>query len=276
MKQIDMSKIRILGQCLVLGIFLLMPSMVSAQTPASSPCDPNYYKSLKARAWLEAQREITQNQNLIYKPDSVLQYTCFNKHLNVLASRAGSMFSENPKWGGAAIGMTGTLNGLVNNALQSYLGANYSHKMLGDRSSQNYSVSAVSPGSYSCDMMNKVWMAAKCQNFIVNAGNDGFFTFDEYANSNDKRFEPSQCTAIKSTWQNNIKEALTAVPWTRDTINPFQKELNFDSATSCNSITPVPTGIKIFTTSGATLDEKICIMPGCFYNAVTNKCIPGI
>ncbi len=66
---------------------------------AASPCDPNYYKSLEARAWLEAQREITQNQNLILKPDSVLEYTCFDKHLGVLAAQAPSLFSETTRCG---------------------------------------------------------------------------------------------------------------------------------------------------------------------------------
>jgi hypothetical protein len=56
----------------------------SAPAPAASSCDPAYYDTLQSRAWLEAQREITQNQNLIFKPDSVLQYTCFDKHLGAV------------------------------------------------------------------------------------------------------------------------------------------------------------------------------------------------
>ena len=57
------------------GVFFAALLCSSISYAQNSPCDPDYYESLEARAWLEAQREITQNQNLIYKPDSALEYT---------------------------------------------------------------------------------------------------------------------------------------------------------------------------------------------------------
>ena len=35
-------------------------------------CDPDFLEVMEARAWEEAQREITQNANIIARPDSVL------------------------------------------------------------------------------------------------------------------------------------------------------------------------------------------------------------
>ena len=59
---------------LIIGVFI--PSPHAAEIAPQS-CDSNYWRQLSSRAWLEAEREIMQNQNLIFKPDSVLQYTCF-------------------------------------------------------------------------------------------------------------------------------------------------------------------------------------------------------
>lgn len=60
----------------------------NSYSPADEPCDPAYDRSLKAIGWLHGQREITQNQNLIFKPDSVFEYTCFKKLIDVLAMTA--------------------------------------------------------------------------------------------------------------------------------------------------------------------------------------------
>ncbi len=84
------------------------PTSGQAPEPAPSACDPDYYETLEARAWLEAQREITQNQNLITKPDSVLQYTCFDKHLGALNKAAQEMFSGESEGGSISGGGGGS------------------------------------------------------------------------------------------------------------------------------------------------------------------------
>ncbi|MGH1377552.1 MAG: hypothetical protein ACRBB3_01905 [Alphaproteobacteria bacterium] len=61
-------------------------------------CDPEFWDVLKDRAWMEAQRELTQNQNLIPRPDSVLEMTCFDSFLDELGSHADSNFPSNPRW----------------------------------------------------------------------------------------------------------------------------------------------------------------------------------
>lgn len=65
-------------------------------------CDPEFWDVLTDRAWMEAQREITQNQNLIPRPDSVLEITCFDSFLDELGSYSDSNFPSNPRWSGGA------------------------------------------------------------------------------------------------------------------------------------------------------------------------------
>ncbi len=59
-------------------------------------CNPDFMEVLKNRAWEEAQREITQNNNLIARPDSVLSMTCFDSWLDDLADHSESNFPGDP------------------------------------------------------------------------------------------------------------------------------------------------------------------------------------
>ncbi len=59
-------------------------------------CDPEIWDVIKDRAWMEAQRELTQNWNIVAKPDSVLSLGCFDDHLNRLASYGDDNFPLSP------------------------------------------------------------------------------------------------------------------------------------------------------------------------------------
>ena len=185
----------------------MMTGLAMAQVePADDPCDANYFESLKSRAWLEAQREITQNQNLIFKPDSVLEYTCFDRYLNELAQHAEDMFSEySGKWGVILPkdSMDKALDSLIGDPLFNYINANFEqpgYDLLGGRlnaggsddapqakpnEGQDHAPGEIRGGSYSCDIMNQVWMQAKCFDFIDNPDEDGFYTFEHYETAAD-------------------------------------------------------------------------------------------
>ena len=217
---------------------------VNAQ-PAT--CDPSYWNSLKAKAWTEAEREIEQNQNYIYKADSVLQYTCFDQYLNVLAYRSISMFSSNPwNWPGVSPvpNMYTALQDLVGDSLSSYLSQNFSNHYLGEFSSLSYS-----PGwstTYNCDDMKKVWQAAKCQDFANQGTFDGksntkkntsslgdFFYISDYGTS-DYRALPSSC-AIAPNWSSKLSLASnSASQYPKETYNVYD---NFFNTTAIPSTT---------------------------------------
>lgn len=254
-----------------------------APAPAESACDPEYYDSLESRAWMEAQREITQNQNLIFKPDSVLEYTCFDQYLNVVAGQAKEMFSESQRWGAVEgiddTSMDTALNNLVGGTMSTYINANFEnpgYNLLGGRSEDlNHEPQPIDGGEYNCEIMNQVWMQAKCMSFLNNPEKDGFFTFAAYQAGDDMRFLPTQCEAIAELWETEIQNASfdEQTAWMEDPVASYH-DVILDPAAKCESAPAIPTGLKVSPRdqNPQEYDEKICISPGCYYDAAEGSC----
>lgn len=170
---------------------------------AEQPCDTNYWRQLTARAWLEAEREIMQNQNLIFKPDSVLAYVCFDKFLDVAAGPGGKIFTHTKYFGKEIVtrqmdeGMNKALTAVVSKALSNYIQNNFGHKLLGGRgefmgisdADQKQKAATVTgeSASYECTTMANVWATAKCANFVDNSEfqeKDGFYPFEKLVGHN--------------------------------------------------------------------------------------------
>ena len=279
----------------MLGVFgVFIASQAHAQF-AAEPCDPQYYESLEARAWLEAQREITQNQNLIYKSDSVLEYTCFDRFLAPLAqhgSPGGSLFTGTNRWGGPPGNMQTTLRNVVGAALNTYDTTNFNHNLLGGRAPGPYSPTAISAGTYTCNTMDQVWRFAKCQDFVVDPATDGFFTFTEYANAADRRTRPTACQGGAFTggrtadYQTNIDRAVVdaSTPWDEDVLLTYYDLLYPPSGCSTTSPTIpwatslIRTGLIVDRSNGVPFQEHVCVVPGCHYQpgpgATGGSCVP--
>ena len=253
---------------------------------AATPCDTLYYQTLSARAWLEAQREITQNQNLILKPDSVFEYTCFDMFLMELAQHAQNMFSETGAFGGplSSTSMDNALTNLVGTSLQNFVSQNFGYyDMLGGHAAgasipPHPMTNPINGGTYTCDLMRRVWEAAKCINFASNPAEDGFYTFQEYSTQPDKRYLPTRCAGIPAAWNANLNTALLAPAWAPD---PMQTYLAYIDPANCtignaNNIA-IPTGVVVTRTAVAppTYNEHVCIIPGCRYNPTNNRCEPN-
>ncbi len=193
---------------------------------APQPCDTEYWKQMSARAWMEAEREIMMNQNLIFKPDSVLEYTCFDQMVNLTASKGGKIFSHTNYFGqpimeeGDDIGLTRSLDKVVYSALQTYINGNFGHDFLGGRAQKltigNKDSQLVPPvpgveEGYLCNTMANVWQAAKCANFIDNdayKNTDGFYPFKTikghngtpavagYDSIQETRLFPTSCASL--------------------------------------------------------------------------------
>lgn len=265
----------------VIGLMGVMAGTASAQFAASS-CDTQYYQSLEARAWLEAQREVVQNQNLIFKPDSVLQYTCFDRHLSVLVSQSSNLLTGNSSFNGNTNQMRTPLNSIVLGPTRNYLNSNFNHSMLGGRTNINYNVpNSLSAGNYSCNMMDRIWMQAKCMNFIHQTSHDGFFTFNQYAN-NDFRTLPTTCGGgANGPFTANLNTAVVAAttPWVEDTVNTYLANIYPTGANNaCGGVASrVPTGVVVQTDRYAGFteyNENICLVSGCKYvpTSRTNGC----
>lgn len=65
---------------------------VSGATVTS--CDGNFMNQIYSRAFMEASREVILSAQMIHKPDSVLEYSCFHQQVNMTAVYGGLAFSE--------------------------------------------------------------------------------------------------------------------------------------------------------------------------------------
>ena len=296
---------------LVIGVSALSPSERACAQPAGGggtiaeqTCDSDVWKTMASRARIETEREIMQNQNLIFKPDSVLAYTCFDSMAAHAGAQAGVLFTHtnywNPKpieWGdnGKYVGMDVAVKKVVIDAMNTYYNSNFSHEMLGGRGRElgleRHKVTAQpsSSSQYGCSEMGKVWTQAKCLNFLHTttfAESDGFYPFinlkgDEgiegYEGKNEVRNYPTKCggTPITgSTWllqyrQSRNETAFGSVDKEYDFGSPLNKAFEdvrkLIEPGQCG--TAIKTGVKVILSPGATqtYDDGVCTNPGCTY-----------
>jgi hypothetical protein len=199
----------------------LAAGVASASSAPTTPCDPQYMDALEARAYMEAQREVSQNQNYILKPDSVLEYTCFDKFLEHFSEDTnwGSTcdaypFSDSCRWGAVfmqpAYSIWGSVDRVVTRALQAYLTGQFSYNTrnyLYGRATNQYPPSDIAtevgaPGAptdktYACTEMEAVWMQAHCYNFAQEPDHDAFYQFDWYKTNDPRANAPKTTTGWK-------------------------------------------------------------------------------
>lgn len=203
---------------------------------APQTCDTEVWKTMEMRAKMETEREIMQNQNLIFKPDSILAYTCFDKFAEHAAKYGGVIFTHTTYWDGKEIipwgppdGMDHSMKQVVLKSMDTYMQKNFPYSMLGGRGDDiggtgmnAYTTSLKGKGDYSCDRMNNVWKVAKCLNFVHNdkfQDTDGFYPYMDlkghdggddimgYATIKDTRAYPtelkceSNAPVAKNSWQ---------------------------------------------------------------------------
>ncbi|PJB71639.1 MAG: hypothetical protein CO093_04680 [Alphaproteobacteria bacterium CG_4_9_14_3_um_filter_47_13] len=271
------------GLFLCAALLAFSVSFSSFAAVPESPCDPQYMDALEARAWLEAQREITQNKNLIYKPDSVLEYTCFHMFLNEAASNFATnrQFSETDRWNGHPTGFSNTstdesLTFVVLQPLINYLNNNFNTQgfnagtYLNNRTATG-PIGGAPPGTvqgntpYNCAEMQAVWQLARCANFIdpAQANYDGFFDFARYETANndprreatpwglmctaDPRFAANRANAFNNR-QQMFDVNTEIVPHADGT--PYEEDnvithLDWILPGNCNLSQEIPTGISI-------------------------------
>jgi len=192
------SKTNILILLVLLGAVLsIVPGSKDACAGgmiANQTCDTQVWQTMAHRAQLETEREIMQNQNLIFKADSVLDYTCFDNFAAHASLNVGVLFTHTTyftgtriiEWGPRDPGLDHALQTVVIQSLTPYLASNFNHDYLGGRGGQlglqrKQTRPIGSQGrNYNCDEMSKVWKVAKCLNFLHTndfAATDGYYPF---------------------------------------------------------------------------------------------------
>jgi len=278
-----------LGLMAVCFPLLVATSTGMAADPVVTSCDPQYMDALESRAYLEAQREISMNQNLIFKPDSVFEYTCFDQIMGTMARSDGDRgnFSESDRWGEVpdhgATSLDQAFDEVVSNALVPYISTNYGHTYLGGRSDDDdREINNIeNPGTYDCSEMLKVWNLARCMNFFDEPDQDAFHDF-EYLKDNDPRQLPTECPNngiteewIKRAFNNkenryvlNPENPMDDDPYTDDPMFTYLSKINPVGVTPADDCAgPVPTGVVVFRQGFAPeyYYEKVCPNPGCYY-----------
>ncbi len=277
-------------------------------TIAKQTCDTQVWQTMAARAQLETEREIMQNQNLIFKADSVLDYVCFDNFAAHAAKNVGVLFTHTTYFGNSSIIQMGSIYGMdvamqnvVMNSMGPYLNGNFAHELLGGRGKKlgvnRRELQQIGPRDYSsCDVMNKVWMAAKCANFLHTqdfAATDGFYPFinltptaggqavEGYETKNDIRKYPTACSGgtpiLGSTWKEKYRDSRNETDFGVESgLYVFQSALLQTFSEVRKRVKPITsgacpigikTGIKVILgpNDSSPYDDGVCTNPGCSY-----------
>ncbi len=194
----------------VYAVVGLAAGFSQAYAAATVPCDPQFMDAIEARGYIEAQRQIEQNNNYIFQQDSVLEYTCFDKLEANLSDdgiwRLNAPFTDqnsqtpfvNPNGGGeykqTNNTLWGSLSAVVWSALNTYIINNYGNKtkpwnyLAGRDGTPSWAYTAM-PGqaAYNCADMENVWRAAHCMDFSDQPPHDDFYDFYWYVDPTDAR-----------------------------------------------------------------------------------------
>lgn len=170
----------------------------NANKMVGATCDADFMNQIYARASMEGMRENIMNEVVIRKPDSVLEYTCFNQFILITGGEAGRIFSGSSTWANRTVPIGGSVNGrainqltiratggiarlrsimrqLVRRSMVAYINANFWHKYLGSAGAPLNLNGCGQP--YTCDSMNQVYYLAKCNNFN---SDDQFYNFSDF------------------------------------------------------------------------------------------------
>lgn len=248
----------------VAGALLLT---VAAHNPAfAQACDPQFMDAIEARGFAEAARENAQNQNLIYKPDGVFEYSCFRNHISLPQTNARDLFRDT------------SLQFPTTDPVERYTNENFGHEYLNGRINDP-AVATPAPTGDMCNAIAAVWDIAHCINFYNREDLEGLFDLTHYT-SNDPRQLPSNlpaCAALPYTGVNMALDiayngntsAWTMGPYARDDenylIDPVDLQLGMYRPGTCG--TAIPTGMVIRNQNAPITEyiEHTCSNPACVF-----------
>lgn len=195
---------------------------------ATGSCDGNFMDQIYGKAYLEASRDMIMSEQIIRKPDSVLEYSCFDQLIAKTFHQAGPIFSNNTadytsrgfafKTGdedgsvsaekptctagpcdtytvsflAPRYGLDNNLFDVIITPLKEYITKNFGHTYLGGASSidSHMNFTNIGPDSYICSEMSTVWEMAQCTDF---GEDDRFRSFDDLVHEDPRAF-PQACS----------------------------------------------------------------------------------
>lgn len=248
------------------GCALLLATFAQGGTAYAQACDPQFMDAIEARGFAEAARENAQNQNLIYKPDGVFEYSCFHLHAPAVQQNAADLFRD-------TMLLLPTIN-----PVKQYTDTNYGSEYLNTRTNTP-AITHPAPPANMCNALAAVWDIARCINFYNRDDLEGLFDLTHYI-SNDPRRLPATfpaCTALPygslnmaiDIAYNNNRDVWTMGPYARDAeayiMDPVDLQNVMYESGVCGL--PIPTGMVVVDRNApvARFNEKTCANPACVY-----------
>ena len=282
------------------------PGAPNAAKHDRDSCDADFMNQIYAKSFLEANRETMISKYLVVKPDSVLEYACFDQSVKRTAEIAGPIFTEAPNWSSTSVSnpfggsiplrvfmgetkLDTTLDGLVMSSLNDFVNTNnFTHTFMGGTQSDDDTVAAtVQAAQNTCTFMNGMHTLAKCDNVNPNL----FFMDFESLTVIDPRNIPTnagECTINPITQQLiNVADnragryALKYQDRVGNTTR-FDTYLDYvivDRDSDC--MPPIKTGVTVVRESHDTqggvedtfnIEDSVCSNPGCFFDG-ENSCL---
>lgn len=202
----------------------------STNTAGSHACDADFMNQIYANSFLQAERDVMMSELLVRKPDSVLEYSCFDQHAALSARFVGPLFTERRDYENYGVTIDGrfgdvialhinviafgldtsrdvrtqkidvsmgdtyhdrSIEQLVLGSLQTYVNQNFSHSYLGGATTADNTLNFTEPTIGNiCPMMFEVFYAAKCLNLNKDLS---FWTFENFRDIGDFRVLPGAC-----------------------------------------------------------------------------------
>ncbi len=237
-------------------------------------CDPQFMDAIEARGFAESASENAQNQNLIFKPDGVFEYSCFRDHVPPVQAQADDLFRDT------------SLTAVTTDPVERYVFLNFGDVFFNSRYEDPDSVPA--PPADMCNAIASVWEVARCVNFYERDDLEGFFDLTHYTTNDPRKLPVSlgECSALPYAQLNmaidmafnNRVPMWTMPPYLRDEedyiADPVDVQKEMYEAGECGD--PIPTGMMVvdFTSSqGAEpFAEKTCSNPACEYMPDSDEC----
>ncbi|MED5423558.1 MAG: hypothetical protein VX740_08970 [Pseudomonadota bacterium] len=259
--------------------FLPPQHKACAQNLESNVCDPDIWKTMVGRAWIEAQREVEITQSFITQPDSVLELSCFDAFAHHSAGIVGSIFSDSDNNG--ALLKTQVGNAAIGAAAAYLAAAAYTQNPLGGGTMSGYDYNMKTDAQFSaqCNQQMFVWINFKCKNMVDLNG----VVFDQMKDNDPRAYyngsNPQSCADVgggsdlfdaAATWE-SVLNSLNTPAVAQANPNYFDVVQTFSSMTAptgaCSP--PIPTGVQIVQADGSTTAEMVCPNPGCSFNGAS-------
>lgn len=271
----------------------------NASMSESAACDADFMNQVYANAVLSAERNTIAANVLIRKPDSVLEYSCFDQIAALTARSHGPIFSERRHTGtlpltqgGGSVSYTVDLGNtsldtaienLVLNGINRYISDSFSHTFLlggGGAIDTDFSASVGGAGA-TCTFLSEVYEISRCRDAFDQVP----YSAMTFANlvTNDFRTRPAACPSNHQITQNLIDLANNAnfqyVNF--DQVDSHNDMILYDAGggANCTASPPIPTGLMVvheeYTTdilgnptlsNTYTYEDKVCANPSCYFD----------